>query len=66
MLYEVRNPTPLASAPARVLDFDAAQIMLYTSEPGAIVVRVATPAISRSLRIRSSRSPVVFVRTLRM
>jgi hypothetical protein len=41
MLYEVRNPAPLASAPARVLDFDAAQIMLYTPEPGPIVVRVA-------------------------
>ena len=41
MLYEVRNPTPLASAPARVLDFDAAQITLYTPEPGPIVVRVA-------------------------
>ena len=32
----------------------------------AIVVRVATPAFSRRRRIRSSRSPVVFVRTLRM
>ena len=41
MLYEVRNPAPLASAPARVLDFDAAQITLYTPEPGPIVVRVA-------------------------
>jgi hypothetical protein len=41
MLYEVRNPAPLASAPARVLDFDAAQITLYTPDPGPIVVRVA-------------------------
>ena len=32
----------------------------------AIVVRVATPAFSRSRRMRSSRSPVVLVRTFRM
>ena len=40
-LYEVRRPTPLASEPAEVLSFDAAQITLYTPEPGPIVVRVA-------------------------
>jgi hypothetical protein len=40
-LYEVRRPTPLVSEPAEVLDFDAAQITLYTPEPGPIVVRVA-------------------------
>jgi hypothetical protein len=40
-LYEVRRPTPLVSEPARLLDFDAAQITLYTPEPGPVVVRVA-------------------------
>jgi hypothetical protein len=40
-LYEVRRPKPLASEPAEVLAFDAAQITLYTPEPGPIVVRVA-------------------------
>ena len=40
-LYEVRRPRPLASEPAYVLSFDAAEITLYTPEPGPIVVRVA-------------------------
>ena len=40
-LYEVDRPAPLASAPAEVLSFDAAQITLYTPEPGPVVVRVA-------------------------
>jgi hypothetical protein len=40
-LYEVRRPTPLVSEPAQLLDFDAAQITLYTPEPGPVVVRVA-------------------------
>ena len=40
-IYEVRHPTPLVSAPAEVLSFDAAQITLYTPEPGPVVVRIA-------------------------
>ncbi len=40
-LYEVRRPTPLVSKPAEVLSFDAAEITLYTPEPGPVVVRVA-------------------------
>jgi len=40
-LYEVRRPRPLASEPAEVLGFDAAEITVYTPEPGPIVVRVA-------------------------
>ena len=39
-LYEVSDPTPLASRPAQVLDFDAAMITVYTPEPGPVVVRV--------------------------
>ncbi len=39
-LYEVRDPKPLVSRPATVLDFDAAMITLYTPEPGPVVVRV--------------------------
>ena len=34
VLYEVRDPTPLVSPPARVLAFDAAQITLYTPARG--------------------------------
>jgi hypothetical protein len=40
-LYQVQDPRPLASEPARVLDFDSAQITLYTPTPGSIQVRVA-------------------------
>jgi hypothetical protein len=40
-VYEVRDPRPLVSRPARVLAFDAAQVTLYTSEPGPVTVRVA-------------------------
>jgi hypothetical protein len=40
-LYEVRNPTPLAAKPAQVLDFDAAQVTLFTPGPGPVVVRIA-------------------------
>jgi hypothetical protein len=39
-LYEVHNPRPLAAAPAEVLDFDAAEVTLYTPTAGAIVVRI--------------------------
>jgi hypothetical protein len=39
-LYEVHNPRPLASAPAEVLDFDAAEVTLYTPTAGSIVVRI--------------------------
>ena len=40
-VYEVQQPAPLVSWPARVLAFDAAQVTLYTPQPGPVVVRVA-------------------------
>jgi hypothetical protein len=40
-LLRVRNPTPLVSAPASVLSFDAAGISLWTPQPGPVVVRIA-------------------------
>jgi hypothetical protein len=40
-LYEVVRPTSLVSPPARVLDFDAAQITVFTPGPGPVTIRVA-------------------------
>jgi len=39
-LYEVRDPKPLASAPAEVLGFGAAEVTLYTPTAARIVVRI--------------------------
>jgi hypothetical protein len=39
-LYEVRDPKPLASAPAEVLDFGAAEVTLWTPTAARIVVRI--------------------------
>lgn len=39
-LYEVHNPRPLVSAPAEVIDFDAAEVTLYTPAAGPVVVRI--------------------------
>ena len=40
-LYEVAHPTPLAAPPAEVLDFDAAQVTVFTPGPGPVVIRIA-------------------------
>ncbi len=39
-LYEVRDPKPLASAPAEVLGFGAAEVTLYTPSAARIVIRI--------------------------
>ena len=58
MLYEVRNPTPLASAPARVLDFDAAAD--HAVHPRARLDRRARgllPVARSRRRVRASALP---------
>jgi hypothetical protein len=40
-LFAVRKPTPLVSRPARVVEFDAAEITIATPRGGTYVVRVA-------------------------
>lgn len=40
-LYEVQDPTPLVSQPARVVSFDAGGLVLSTPQAGPILVRIA-------------------------
>jgi hypothetical protein len=40
-LYEVRRPTPLVSAPARVQAYDAAELTITTPRAARIVIRIA-------------------------
>lgn len=40
-LYQVADPTPLVSAPARVVSFDAGGVVLTTPRAGRVLVRVA-------------------------
>lgn len=40
-LYEVQDATPLVSPPARVIAYSAAELTLWTPQPGRIVVRIA-------------------------
>ncbi|MGH3485391.1 MAG: MFS transporter [Nocardioidaceae bacterium] len=39
-LYEVVEPTPLAEPPAEVISFDANELVLSVSSPGAVLVRI--------------------------
>ncbi|MEO6509858.1 MAG: MFS transporter [Nocardioides sp.] len=39
-LYAVHNPRSLASAPGEVIDFDSAEVTLYTPVAGPVVVRI--------------------------
>ncbi len=39
-LYEVHNPRSLVSAPAEIIDFDSAEVTLYTPVAGPVVVRI--------------------------
>lgn len=41
-LYAVQDPTPLVSAPASVVSFDAGGLVLSTPEAGRIIVRIAS------------------------
>ncbi|MBZ5735935.1 MFS transporter [Nocardioides sp. TRM66260-LWL] len=46
-LYEVSDPTPLVSAPARVVSFDAGGLVLTTPRAARIIVRIpASPWLS--------------------
>ena len=40
-LYEVRDATPLVSAPAQVIAYDAAELTITTPTAGRIVIRIA-------------------------